>query len=161
MYVFLLTLFIAHSKLSKSSCLSLNTRNGEQLDITSPRAAANKETKPFQDSNSNYQLHNRFERFSSWTCNAPKLNVLGSTLLVIKPSTKIQKYLYMISVVGGVSRPLFCNANLNDVNSIQIWIYYEERNSWKMIDNVANVPSAIVDSGLVTHCSSLAIIVSS
>ena len=162
LYVFLLTVFIAPNKLSKSSFLSQITKNKVQqipIDNISLRAAANKETKPFSVSNSNCQSFNQFERFSSWTCNAPQVTFFGAAVLA-KPSTTIQKYHYRILVWGGISATEITKPEYNYVNSNQTWIYYEETNSWKRIASVANGPPGMVDFRLVNLCSSCAIIVS-
>ena len=81
-----------------------------------------------------------------------------STLLVIQPSTTIQKYRYRILVLGGVGRTLIHDPLSNDINSYQTWIYYKETNSWKMIYDVANWPLEMTWFSLMTFCSSRVII---
>ena len=163
LYVFLLTLFTSHYKLSKSSSLSPNPKKEVTVQQISYlyTAAANKEIQPFGIVNSNCQSYNRFEHFSSWTCNAPQVAYFASALLVIKPSTTIQKYRYRLLVLGGISTPETNNPVSNDLNPNQTWIYYEETNSWQMIANVADEPPAtMISFQLATLCSSRAIIVS-
>ena len=161
LYVFLLTIFKEHYKPSKSSFLSRTTKTGvplENLLGILPRAAANKETKPSGVSNSNCQSYYKFERFNSWTCNAPQALQFGTALLVVKPSTTIPKYRYRILVYGGQFAQLTYRTTSAYLLN-QTWIYHEETNSWKLI-SVANSPPAMSGFYLVALCSSRAIIVS-
>ena len=164
LYVLLLTLFIAHYKLSKSSSLIRNARNGVKqvpLDNILPTTYASKATETFEVYSSNFQNFQKIGSFNSWTCNAPQLTFSTSALLVIKPSMTILKDRYRILVFGKISERKIGDAISADGNSYQTWIYYEETNSWKMIASDANGPSWIDRLRLVTICSSRAIILSS
>ena len=164
LYVLLLTLFIAHYKLSKSSSNIRNARNGVKqlpLDNILPATFASKATETFGVYNSNFQYFNKIGRFNSWTCNAPQLTFCTSALLVIKPSMTIPKDRYRILVFGEISKRKIGDAILGDGNSYQTWIYYKETNSWKMIASDANGPPWMNRLRLVTICSSRAIILSS
>ena len=164
LYVFLLTLSIAHYKLSKSSSPSRNARNKAQqlpLDKITPTTFASKDTKTFGSLNSNCQSFNKIGRVSSWTCNTPRLTNYRYALLVIKPSlTIIQEYRYRILVFGEISTRENGSAILDDANSYQTWIYYEEAKYWKMIASVPNGFLWKTWLRLVTICSSHAIILS-
>ena len=164
LYVFLLILSIAHYKLCRSSSPSPNTRNGAQqlrLDNISPTTFASKDTKTFEDFNSNCQSFTKFGRFSSWTCNTPHLSNYIYAVLVIQPSITIQEYRYRILVFGRkfLTRETG-DAFLGNSNTYQTWIYYEETDSWKMIASVANGFLWKTWLRLVTICSSHAIILS-
>ena len=163
LYVFLLTLSIAHYKLSKCSSPSPNTRNGvlrRHLDNISPTTFASKDTKTFGGFNSNCQSFNMFGRFSSWNCNTPRLTNYTYALLFIRPSTTIQEYRYRILAFGVIRTTETGDAILDDTNTYQTWIYYEETNSWNMITSVANGLQWNTLLRLVTICSSHAIVLS-
>ena len=163
LYVFLLTLFVAHDKLSTSSSPSRNTRNGVQqlpLDNISPEIFASKDTKTIGVFNNNCQSFNKFGHFSSWTCNSPRLAKFASAELVIKPSMRIQKYRYRILVFEEIPTTETGDTILDDATSYKTWIYYEETDSWKMIASVANGLPRMPWLRLVTICNSHAIILS-
>ena len=161
-YTFLLTLSISNYKLSKSSSPSQKTTNGVQLpplDNISPTTFASKDTKTFGGFNSTCQSFHKFGRFSSWTCNTPLMTNYTYAVLVIKPSKKIQEYRYRILVFGKTnSKRETGDVFLDNSNSYQTWIYYEEENAWKMIDSVANGFIWKTLLRLVTICSSQVII---
>ena len=163
LYVFLLTLFIAHDKLSTSSSPSRNTRNEVQqvpLDNISPATFESKDIKTSAVFNSNCQSFNKFGHFSSWTCNSPRLAKFASAELVIKPSMRIQEYRYRILVFGEMSTTETGDTILDEATSYQTWIYYEETDSWKMIASVVHGLPSNTRLRLVTICSSHAIILS-
>ena len=164
LHIFLLTLSIANYKLSKSSSSNRNSTNGVQLlplGNISPTTFASKDTRTFGGFNSTCQSFHNVGRFSSWTCNTPLMTNYTYAVLVIKPSMTIQEYRYRILVFGKENSKRETGAAfLDNSNTYQTWIYYEEASSWKMIDSAAIGFIWNTWLRLVTICSSHAIILS-
>ncbi len=154
--VFLLTLFTAHYKLNKISSLAQNTADGVQSTPPNNTSATDSSNNVVFKSGS--QSYYDLESFNSWTCNTPHVDRFGSAQLFIKSSIETKGYLYRILLYGGIAKAgpgLFSKVRDQDTT----WIYYEETNSWKTIDNVANGPPPMSDLNLVTLCRSHAIMV--
>ena len=161
LYPLLSTLFTAQYMLKKSSSLSQITEDEVQKSTpvnTLSTDTLNKETKANLGFSSSCQSPYKWERFDSWTCNTPQVSQFESAQLFIKSSREPKDYLYRILLFGGKNKPHnYVPPGFELQNTT--WIYYEETNSWKPIDNFANGPPAMSALRLVTLCSSDAIVV--
>ena len=161
LYVFLLIRLTEHSKSTNSSSMCKNTPDCVQqiapADI-STTTTADKQTNANVVFSTNSQSFNKWGYFNSWSCNTPQFEEIGTAQLFIKSSVESKQHLYRILVFGG-SLEVRTSLRENYENQDTTWIYYEETNSWRTIDNVSNRQPAMSNPYLVTLCSSHTIVV--
>ena len=157
-YLFLSTIFIAHYNLNKHSSLGQNIlcRVQATAPVNTSTDVSNKETKAIVGFKNSSLSFNKWDSFDSWTCNTPQVYHFGSTKLRISIESPIEtkRDLFRILLFGGFSK---LSSSLDPQS--ETWLYYEETNSWKSIDDVTNGPPAISHVQLATLCSSHAILV--
>ena len=161
LYLFLSILFTAHYELNESSFLSQNMADGVQKSVpvnTSGTDSLNKESKANIGFSSGCQCLYEWASFDSWTCNTPQLYPFGAVQLFVKSSIVTKESLYRILLFGEMTVSLSYVPPLFKLQTTT-WIYYEETNSWKPIDNAANGPPPMNQLQLVTLCSSQVIMV--
>ena len=99
------------------------------------------------------QFDDRWSRFDSWTCNTPQVNLYGRAEFFASGE---EEHLDRILLFGGQIWPesLGYDTAVNET-----WIYYEETNSWRIVENLSETPPGLVNPSLVTFCNSYVLLI--
>ncbi len=108
-----------------------------------------------------HSFFNKWKPFDTWACNAPTVSRFESSQLLINSPIETKRHLYRLLLLA--ETPVVRNyESLNFDNYTTTWMFYEETNSWKIINNVANEQppmNKLSKLKLVTLCRSHAIVV--